>query len=99
MREKIENHLLITCDDIDLTKATKIEFYVKQTMFFAVYKPNVLSEHQMDVTIPFTDAKRLRHGAVEMQFAFVDENGTPRASETIKEDVRVLLKEAGYDPF
>ena len=99
MREKIENRLLVTCDDVDLTTVSSVEFYVKQTMFFEIYKPTVLSENQMEITIPFDHAKRLRRGTVEMQFAFVDENGTPRASETIKQDVGVLLKEAGYDPI
>ena len=99
MREKIQNQLYVSCNDVDLTAIKNIEFYVKQTGFFGCYTPEVMSESEMVVTIPFEDAKRLRKGKANLQFAFVNENGVPDASEVNEVEVDVLLKEAGYDPF
>lgn len=99
MREKIENLLKITCEDIDLQKVTDIEVYVKQIRFFGCYTPTVISPHEMTVKIPFEDARKLTEGTVKLQFAFTDEDGNPRASETVKETVGELLKELGYDPI
>lgn len=97
MREKIENRLKITCDDVDLTTVTNIEFYVKQARFFGQYTPSVLSAHEMAVIIPFEDAMQLRCGEAKLQFAFTDAGGTPRASDIIIMDVGDLLKEVGYN--
>ena len=99
MREKIENRLKITCEDIDLTKITNIEFYVRQLNFFGCYVPTVISPTEMSVVIPFNDAKRLKQGEVKLQFAFKDSGGTPDASEIITMQVGDLLKEVGYDPI
>lgn len=98
IREKIQNQIKVTCEDVDFTKVTDIEFYVKQLSFVGTYTPEVISEHEMAVTIPFEDARRLMRGKAKLQFAFVDENGAPRASDTIEEDVAELLKGEGYDP-
>lgn len=97
MREKIENRLKITCDDVDLTGATNIEFYVKQGRFFRSYTPDVLSSSEMTVIIPFDDAMELRGGEAQLQFAFTDADGTPRASDVVIKDVGDLLKEVGYN--
>lgn len=98
MREKIENRLKITCDSIDLTTLSNIEFYVRQALFFGCYVPTVISSSEMVVKIPLEDAKKLRHDkAVELQFAFTDANGNPDASDIVNEDVKKLLKEDGYD--
>ena len=99
MREKIENQLKITCEDINLTEISNIEFYVKQFVFFGCYTPTVISPTEMTVTIPFEDAKKLKDGNAELQFAFVDENGNPKASEVVTIKVGDLLKEVGYDPI
>lgn len=99
IREKIQNQIKITCEDVDLTKATDIEFYVKQLSFVGTYAPEVISEHEMAVTIPFNDARRLMRGKAKLQFAFVDENGVPRASDPIEVDVAELLKGDGYNPI
>lgn len=98
IREKIQNQIKVTCEDVDFTKVTDIEFWVKQLSFVGTYTPEVISEHEMAVTIPFDDARRLMHGKARLQFAFVDENGAPRASDTIEVDVAELLKGEGYDP-
>ena len=98
MRKKIRNTLKITCNDLDLKTLGNLEFYVKQPDFFGCYTPAVLGAHEMVVTIPFDDAKRLRSGKVELQFAFVYENGTPDASDIVETTVEDLLKERGYDP-
>jgi hypothetical protein len=97
MREKIQNQIKITCEDIDLTELTNIEFYVRQFRFFGCYTPYVISATEMVVTIPFEDAKKLKQGKVELQFAFVDKNGVPNASDVVTETVAELLKESGYD--
>lgn len=98
MRRRIENNILITCEDVDLTAVSNIEFYVKQSLFFRQYTPEVISATEMLVTIPFEDAKLLKPGPVSLQFAFT-ESGTPRASEVVQMAVSDLLKEAGYDPL
>lgn len=99
MRENIENLLKITCEDIDLTTLSDIEFYVRQTKFFGSYVPNVISSSEMTVVIPFEDAKKLTTGEVKLQFAFTDAEGNPRASDIVTETVEGLLKEVGYDPI
>lgn len=99
MREKIENQLKITCDDIDLTTLTNIEFYIKQTGFFGCYEPAVISPTEMVVIIPFEDAKKLKQGEAKLQFAFTDAEGNPNASEIVIKQVSDLLKEVGYDPL
>ena len=99
MREKIQNTFTCTCDDLDLTKITNIEVYVTQKDFYGEYIPTVISAHKMVVTIPFEDAKNIKRGTAEVQFAFVDENGIPDASQPETVPVNKLLKEAGYDPL
>ena len=98
MRENIENLLKISCDDVDLREVYDIEFYVRQLRFFGCYIPDVISAHEMTVKIPFADAKKLKGGKVELQFAFTDFNGNPRASDVVTMNVDILLKEVGYDP-
>lgn len=98
MRQKIENSLLIECTDVDLTTVSNMEFYIRQSNFFACYTPIVISASEMVVAIPFRDARRLRPGNAELQFAFVDADGVPRASDPVTENVHVLIKEGGYDP-
>jgi hypothetical protein len=98
MRKKIQNNLKITCDDVDFTAVTDLEFYVKQLGFEGCYTPIVITAHEMVVRIPFSDALNLREGDVKLQFAFVDENGVPRASDVVETTVKTLLKEVGYDP-
>ena len=99
MREKIRNQLKITCYGIDLTEVSNIEFYVKQLKFFGRYNPIVLSSTEMAVTIPFEDAKQLKNGEAELQFAFTDKDGNPDASDLVAVKVGELLKESGYDPI
>lgn len=98
MRKKIENRIKITCTNIDLTTVTNIEFYVRQTSFFGQYTPVVLSASEMLVVIPFEDAYKLKDGDAEIQFAFVDVEGNPRATDPKTISVGNLLKERGYDP-
>ena len=96
MRKRIENNLCITCDDVDLTKAKNIEFYVKQGDLFLQYSPDVTSKSQMTVKIPHEDAMKLTDENVKLQFALMDGDGNPRASAIITKPVRDMLKEAGY---
>ena len=98
MKKRIKNSLHITCDDVDLTAAKDIEFYLKQSAFFRQYTPVVISAHEMLVEIPFEDAKALAATSVKLQFAFTDTDGNHRATEIREMVVGDLLKEAGYDP-
>ena len=99
MTEKIENLIKVTCDEVDLTTITNIEFYVSQITFFETYEPIVVSPSEMVVKIPFEDAMRLTDGDVSLQFAFTDADGNHRASDIVKTNVSRLLKEDGYDPI
>lgn len=99
MRTRIKNALLITCEDVDLTTVSDIEFYIRQLGLFLQYTPVVVSANELLVEIPFEDAMRLRKGEVRLQFAFTDASGTPRATDVVNHEVADLLKEAGYDPF
>lgn len=96
---RIKNHLSVTCDDVDLTTVSNIEFYVKQPGFFRQYTPEVISAGEMLVVIPFEDAMKLRPEEVKLQFAFTDANGIPGRSEKVTRKADELLKEAGYDPI
>ena len=99
MRERIRNELHIEVDGVDLTTVRNIEFYVRQgKCFFRTYPAFVVSPSEMTVSIPFEDAMQLTSSMASLQFAFVDANGTPRASEPAAEPVGILLKKAGYDP-
>lgn len=99
MREHIQNELHIEVEGVDLTTVRNIEFYVRQgKCFFRTYPAIVVSPTEMIVSIPFEDAMQLAYGMASLQFAFVDENGTPRASEPVSESVGILLKKEGYDP-
>ena len=49
--------------------------------------------------IPFADAMQLETAPVQLQFAFVDGDGNPRASGIVELFVGDFLKEAGYDPL
>lgn len=96
MRKKIKNTLKITCDDVDLTTLTDIEFYVRQVRFFGCYTPSVVSANEMLVVIPSDDAKKLHRGKVELQFAFTDVYGNPNCSEITVREVGDFLREVGY---
>lgn len=99
MRQKIENELKITVAGLDLTtiEAGSIEFYVRQSNgFFGQYTPTVVNANTMAVTIPKADAMTLTPTTCKLQFAFIDANGNPQASEIAEIAVAVLLKETGY---
>ena len=75
MRQKIENHLFIEVDGVDLNSCSGLEFYVKQDHLFFQYIPEVKSASEMLVTVPYKDAIKLRRTPVQIQFAFTDANG------------------------
>lgn len=99
MRKNIQNGLAISVEGADMTKATQIEFYVRQNPVFFSYKPQVVSAGELYVEIPYEDAMELEAAPVRLQFAFVDEGGNPRASGIVELFVGDFLKEAGYDPL
>lgn len=97
MFQKIANALSVEVEGTDLTKATKLEFYVRQACTFFQYTPTVIDETHMLVQIPYDDAMRLRPDKVHLQLALTDENGNDLAAEIVQVDVKKFLKEAGYD--
>ena len=98
MRRNIENRLTITVADVDLTKARKIELYLRQGTLFFQYAPEVQSSDTLFWTIPLADAHRLRAGgSVQVQLALTDGGGNPLASEIASVAVDDLLKAEGYD--
>ena len=98
MRQRIENNLTIICDDVDLTTISNIEFYISQGKLFFKYVPTVMSKDKMIVKVPYSDAMKLEKTSARLQFAFLHENGTPDASNTVTCEVDELLKRTGYDP-
>ena len=98
MRRRIKNNLHITVEGVDLTKASNLEFYMRQGPLFRQYVPKVLSETEMLVTIPLEDTTSLELTKVSLQLAFTDENGEPLATDPSIIPVDDFLKEAGYDP-
>lgn len=98
MHRNIKNQLCITVYNIDLTTVHNLEFYIAQGDSFFEYTPQVIDAHTMLVTVPFADAMKLTTDAVYLQFALMDANGNPRASNKKQIAVGDLLKEAGYDP-
>lgn len=98
MKQRIENQVVITCDDVDLTTLANLEVYIKQGHLFFQYVPEVKSSSEMLVTIPYEDAMQLKSHVIELQFAFTYPNGASDASNVVIVPVDKLLKEAGYDP-
>lgn len=99
MRRNIKNALRISVDGEDMTKASQIEFYVRQGQLLFTYIPQVIASDELYFEIPFEDAMKLEAAPVRLQFAFVDEEGNPRASGIVELFVADFLKEAGYDPI
>lgn len=97
MFQKIANALSVEVEGTDLTKATGLEFYVRQACCFFQYTPTVVDETHLLVKIPYDDAMRLRPDKVHLQLALTDENGNPLAADIVQENVKKFLKEAGYD--
>lgn len=99
MINKIKNTIRISCSGLDLTTISDIEFYIRQAFFFRCYTPTVVSASEMFVVVPFNDCCKLRGGSAELQFAYKDTDGNPRATKIVTVSVDTLLKEDGYDPL
>lgn len=95
--QKVKNTLSITVDGAEFLKARNIEFYVKQRSTFFQYTPEVISDTQIMVTIPYEDAMKLSDHDVYLQLAYTDQNGNVVVTEKKTYSVSVFLKEAGYD--
>ena len=95
--QKVKNTLSITVDGAEFLTARNIEFYVKQRSTFFQYTPEVISDTQIMVTIPYEDAMKLSDHDVYLQLAYTDQNGNVVVTEKKTYSVSVFLKEAGYD--
>lgn len=98
MRQRIENYLSVTVDGVDLTTVHDPVFWVKQSIVFLEYVPQIADSSTMLVHIPKEDAMRLSASEVETQLAFTTQDGRPMASDIVRMSVERLLKEAGYGP-
>lgn len=97
MREKIRNALSVEVTGADLTKATKLQFWIKQGALFFEYAPQVVDQTHLLVIIPFADAMQLDPGkSARLQLALTDADGNPQAADIVSQPVKELLKEAGY---
>lgn len=97
MREKIKNALSVEVVGADLTKATKLQFWLRQGALFFEYVPAVVDETHLLVTIPLADAMQLDAGkSARLQLALTDGDGNPQAADIVSQPVKELLKEAGY---
>lgn len=100
MRQRIENRITIDVKGADdLTMVTNIVVWVYQLSTKLKYEPMVLNQTQLLVTVPYEDAMRLRSGVsnmVDIQMAYTDISGVPKASEVVSIQVDRLLDEEGY---
>ena len=53
MRRNIKNALRISVDGEDMTKASQIEFYVRQGQLLFTYIPQVIASDELYFEIPF----------------------------------------------
>lgn len=97
MRTKITNTLSIEVSGVELTQASKLEFYVRQDARFYQYTPTVIDDTHLTVQIPKEDAMRLLpNKPVRLQLALTDGDGNPIATDIVQMTVQELLKETGY---
>jgi hypothetical protein len=95
---KIANYLTIDVEGADMTKATNIEFYIRQGNLFFQKTPTVLSATQMLIEITYDEAMQLKSfSCAKLQFAFTDENGCSRNCDILTVSVDDLLKSEGYN--
>ena len=97
MIKGITNKLNIHVEGAELTSATKMEFYVKQSSLFLQYTPMVVDNENLVVEIPKEDSDKFVCGKILCQLAFTDRDGNARASQVKTDGVTGLLKEEGYD--
>lgn len=98
MRQRLENVLVFTTENVDLSTASKLEFYLKQRNgTFLEYVPEIIDNTSFRVTIPYEDAMELSEGTAEVQLALTTEGGTKLASDIKNVRIKRLIKEGGYD--
>ena len=98
MFQKIKNTLHIPVEGAELTKATHLEFYLRQGGLFFKYTPTVVNDGEIIVVIPKADADRLKFNEkVRCQLVFTDENGNDIPTDIVEESVNELLAPEGYD--
>lgn len=97
MRAKIANALSIEVEGVDLTGASRLEFYIRQGCVFWLYTPMIIDETHLLVRIPYDDAMQMKPQGALLQLALTDANGNKQATDIVSVPVRELLKEAGYD--
>lgn len=86
-------------DEIDLTNASDIEVYIKQTSSSSEYRYEdavAVSANEIEVLVPQEDALTLRIGACKIQVAWT-ENGAVRKTEVKTVPVSEFIWEDGYN--
>jgi hypothetical protein len=98
MRQRLENVLVFNTENVDLSTATKLEFYLKQRNgTFLEYVPEIIDNTSFRVTIPYEDAMELSEGTAEVQLALTTEGGSKIASNVRNIRIKRLIKAGGYD--
>ena len=97
-RRGITNYLQIRVKDMDLSECTNIKLMIRQARNVYTYSGTVDSSDSelLNVTIPKSDAVKLRKGPAEFQVALTDADGIPRSHDPIVADIGELLEVTGY---
>ena len=91
---------LTISEDAQLLSASKIQVFVTQGSLEFVYDiPVAVSDTEIDVEIPYTDAIQLGRGAIKVQVAWTDTGGTPRCTKPKTISVDEFIYSGGYEAY
>jgi len=91
---------LTVSEDVGLLSASGITVFVTQgSTEFAYAIDTAVSDTEVDVQIPYADAMKLNRGAIKIQIAWTDANGTPRNTKPKTISVDELIYSGGYKAY
>ena len=91
---------LTISEDAQLLSASKIQTFVTQGSLEFVNDITVaVSDTEIDVEIPYADAIQLGKGAIKVQVAWTDTNGTPRCTKPKTISVDEFIYSGGYEAY
>lgn len=86
--------------DANLLSASKIQTFVTQGSLEFVYDITTpVSDTEIDVQIPYSDAIQLGKSAVKVQVAWTDSGGTPRCTKPKTMSVDEFIYSGGYEAY
>lgn len=97
--QRIANIRRVTIsEDVQLTTATKIQAFVTQGSNEFVYDITTpVSDNEIDILIPYSDAIQLGKSAVKLQVAWTEAGGTPRCTKPKTISVDEFIYSGGYE--